>query len=90
MGRLPLSIDVTSNDRKELAKLLIGGVQQVRVVLRALALLQLAKGSSAPRISQVVPLTLQAIRTIGLRLPARRSAIGALREAAPWRRRYVG
>jgi transposase len=44
-----------------------GGVQQVRVVLRALALLQLAKGASAPRISEVVPLTPQAIRKVGHR-----------------------
>jgi putative transposase len=64
MGRPPLSIDVTPQDQKELAKLLSGGVQQVRVVLRALTLLQLAKGASAPRISQLVPLTPQAIRTI--------------------------
>src|SRR3954453_10252242 len=64
MGRPPLSIDVTPKDQKELVKLLSGGVQQVRVVLRALALLQLAKGASAPRISEVVPLTAQAIRTI--------------------------
>jgi transposase len=35
--------------------------------LRALALQQLAKGASAPRISQVVPFTPQAIRTIGHR-----------------------
>jgi putative transposase len=55
MGRPPLTIDVTPKDQKELAKLLSGGVQQVRVVLRALALLQLAKGASAPRISLVVP-----------------------------------
>jgi transposase len=67
MGRPPLRIDVTSKDQKELVKLLSGGVQQVRVVLRALALLQLAKGASAPRISQVLPLTSQAIRTIGRR-----------------------
>jgi len=67
MGRPPPSIDVTPKDQKELAKLLSGGVQQVRVVLRALALLQLAKGTGAPRISQVVPLTPQAIRTIGHR-----------------------
>jgi tetratricopeptide (TPR) repeat protein len=61
MGRPPLSINVTPKDQKELAKLLSGGVQQVRVVVRALALLQLARGTSAPRISQVVPLTPQAI-----------------------------
>ena len=67
MGRPPLRIDVTPKDQKELAKLLSGGVQQVRVVLRALALLQLAKGASTPRISQVVPLTSQAIRTIARR-----------------------
>ena len=67
MGRPPLSIDVTPKDQKELAKLLSGGVQQVRVVLRALALLQLAKGASAPRTSQLVPLTPQAIRKVGHR-----------------------
>lgn len=67
MGRPPLTIDVTPKDQKELAKLLSGGVQQVRVILRALALLQLAKGASAPRISNVIPLTPQAIRKIGHR-----------------------
>ena len=44
-----------------------GGVQQVRVVLRAVALLQLAKGVSAPKIADMVPLTAQAIRKIGHR-----------------------
>jgi hypothetical protein len=67
MARPPLQIDVSPKDQKELAKLLSGGVQQVRVVLRALALLQLAKGTSAPRISQFISLTPQAIRTIGRR-----------------------
>jgi putative transposase len=67
MGRPPLSIDVTPKDQKELARLLSGGVQQVRVVLRALALLQLAQRASAPRISSVVPLTPQAIRKVGHR-----------------------
>jgi putative transposase len=67
MGRPPLSIEITKKDQKELAKLLSGGVQQVRVVLRALALLQLAKGASAPRISSMVPLTAQAIRKVGHR-----------------------
>src|SRR5260221_3876838 len=67
MGRPPLRIDVKPKDRNELIKLLNGGVQQVRVVLRALALLQLAKGASAPRISEVVPLTPQAIRKVGHR-----------------------
>jgi len=67
MGRPPLSIDIAPKDRRELAELLGGGVQQVRVILRALALLQLAKGASAPQISDLVPLTSQAIRNIGRR-----------------------
>lgn len=44
-----------------------GGVRQVRVVLRALALLQLAKGAAAPRIAGVIPLTAQAVRNVGRR-----------------------
>ena len=44
-----------------------GGVQQVRVVLRALALLQLAQDASATQIAKVVPLTAQAIRRLGHR-----------------------
>jgi putative transposase len=67
MGRPPLTTDVTPKDQQELTRLLSGGVQQVRVVLRPLALPQLARGASAPRISRVVPLTSQAIRTIGRR-----------------------
>jgi transposase len=47
--------------------MLSGGVQQVRAVLRALALLQLGKGVSAPRIAASVPLTPQAIRKVGHR-----------------------
>ena len=64
---LPCALKITSKDKKELRKLLSGGVQQVRVVLRALALLNLAEGVSAPRIAGMVPLTAQAIRKIGHR-----------------------
>jgi transposase len=67
MGRPPLNIEVKPKDQNELTKLLSGGIQQVRVVLRALTLLQLAKGVSAPSISKVVPLTPQAIRKVGHR-----------------------
>src|SRR5215469_2075980 len=55
MGRPPLTIDVSPKDRKELVKLLSGGVQQVRVVLRALALLQLAKGLVHRRLPRSSP-----------------------------------
>ena len=67
MGRPPLSIDVAKKDQHELRTLLKGGVQQVRVVLRALALLQLAEEASAPQIAKVLPLTAQAIRRLGHR-----------------------
>ena len=67
MARPALRIEVTAKDRKELRKLLSGGVQQVRVVLRAVALSQLARGVSAPRIASVIPLTPQAIRKVGHR-----------------------
>ena len=67
MGRPPLRIEVSTKDQKELQKLVSGGVQPVRVVLRALALLLLGKGVSAPCISAMVPLTPQAIRKVGHR-----------------------
>ncbi len=67
MARPALRIEVTTKHQKALRKLLSGGVQQVRVVLRAVALLQLAKGVSAPRVAAVVPLTPQAIRKVGHR-----------------------
>jgi putative transposase len=43
MARPALRIEISMKDQKELRRLLSAGVQQVRVVLRALALLQLAK-----------------------------------------------
>jgi putative transposase len=67
MSRPALQIKLASKDEKELRKLLRGGVQQVRVVLRAIALLQLGKGVSAPRMASVIPLTPQAIRKLGHR-----------------------
>jgi putative transposase len=67
MARAALRIDVAKKDQKTLKKLLSGGVQPVRVILRALVLQQMAKGVSAPRIATVVPVTAQAIRKIGHR-----------------------
>jgi transposase len=67
MARPALRIQVSTKDRKELKKLVSGGVQPVRVVLRALALLQLTPGISAPRIAAMVQLTAQAIRKVGHR-----------------------
>ena len=67
MARPALRIEVSAKDQKQLRKLVSAGVQQVRVVLRALALLQLARGATAPRIAGVIPLTAQAIRNVGRR-----------------------
>ena len=67
MGRPPLHIDIAKKDQQQLRALLKGGVQQVRVVLRALALLQLAEKASAPQIGKVIPLTPQSIRRLGHR-----------------------
>ena len=67
MGRPPLNIHVTRKDQQELRSLLKGGVQQVRLVLRALALLRLSEDVSAPQIAKTIPLTPQAIRRLGHR-----------------------
>jgi hypothetical protein len=43
------------------------GPESTAEVLRALALLQLARGVAAPRIADMIPLTPQAIRNVGRR-----------------------
>jgi putative transposase len=48
MARRPIRISVSSKDRKPINELLSSTVQPVRVVLRALALLHLAEGATAP------------------------------------------
>ena len=48
MARPALRVGVSKKDQAELKKLSSGGVQQVRVVQRVLALLRLADGVSAP------------------------------------------
>lgn len=82
MARAALRIKVSTKDQKELRTLLRGGIEQVRVVLRALALLELAKGIASPQIARVIPLTAQAIRNLG-----RRYQEGGLERALYERRR---
>ena len=67
MPRPPLPFRLKAQDAKVLHGLLHGGVQQVRVVLRALALRHLDGGDSAPEVARRVPLTPQAIRKIAQR-----------------------
>jgi hypothetical protein len=70
MARRPVSIDVKPQDLAEVEKLLRRGVQQVRVVVRALALRLLAHKATAPQVAQTVPLTAKAIREIAHRYNA--------------------
>src|SRR5215472_2139006 len=67
MARAALRINVAVSDQQELRRLVSGGRQSVRVVLRALALLQLAQGVNAPCIARMLVLTPQAIRKVGHR-----------------------
>jgi putative transposase len=67
MGRPALRIEIAKKDQQELRKLVKGGIQQVRVVLRALALLQLAEHARVPQIAKMVQLTPQAVRRLAHR-----------------------
>jgi transposase len=62
-----LPFRLKAHDVQALDTLLHGGVQQVRVVLRAMTLAQLGRGASAPDVARLVPLTPQAIRKIAHR-----------------------
>jgi transposase len=76
MPRPPLRVDVSKKDQAALKKLLAGGIEQVRVAMRAVALLRLGEGMGAPQIAAVLPLTRQAVRNL-----ARRYEQGGLERA---------
>jgi transposase len=81
MPRPPTQFQLKQQDAKDLEALLHGGVQQVRVVLRALAMLHLHRGASAPDVARLVRLSPQAVRKIAHRY--RKGGIeGALYERA--------
>ncbi len=67
MARRPIPIRIKPKDFAQLGELLRRGVQQVRVVLRALALRQLGGGVTAPQVAQTLPLTAKAVRQIAHR-----------------------
>jgi len=48
-----LQLEIAAEDQKELRNLLRGGIQQVWVTLRALTLLRLADGMTAPQIARL-------------------------------------
>lgn len=64
MARPALRIALTRKDETALESLLAGGLQPVRVVQRALALLQLAEGMNAPQVAKMVRLTAQTVRNL--------------------------
>ena len=59
-----LEVKLPKSDERSLVQLLRSGVQQVRVVLRSLALLQLSGGDSAPAIARRLRLTPKTVRDI--------------------------
>ena len=68
MARRPIRISVSRKDRRLLDELLSTGVQPVRVVLRALALLHLADGSTATdTVHSLKRLTAKAVRSVAHR-----------------------
>jgi putative transposase len=62
-----LEVKLPKSDERSLVQLLRSGVQQVRVVLRSLALLQLSGGDSAPMLARRLRLTPKTVRDIGKR-----------------------
>lgn len=67
MPRPALRLKVSRKDQATLKRLLAGGVEQVRVVLRAVALQRLGEGMGAPQVAAVLPLSRQSVRNIARR-----------------------
>lgn len=76
MGRPPTPFRLRPSDRERLHGMLRGGLQQVRVVMRAMALLQLDAGASASQVAKVV-----ALSEAGIRLVAKRYRRGGVEQA---------
>ena len=67
MSRRPIEFQVSREDEETLREILRAGIQQVRVVLRAIALEQLAAGQAAPAVARIVHVSPQAVRRIAHR-----------------------
>ena len=67
MARRRIPIKVKPKDRNRIERLVQAGVQQVRVVVRALALRRLAQGAVAAQVAEALPLTAKAVRQIAHR-----------------------
>src|ERR1035438_7524013 len=62
-----LGVQLKKSDRDKLDGMLSGGIQAVRVILRALVLYQLHDGKAASEVAANVRLTPKAVREIGWR-----------------------
>jgi transposase len=62
-----LEISLTAKDRQQMEQLLGGGLQSVRTVIRALALLQMDQGQSTPAVAANLMLSAKAVWQIGVR-----------------------
>jgi transposase len=68
MGRgKRLEIALTAKDRQQIEQVLGGGLQAVRTVIRALALLQMDQGQSTPAVGANLMLSAKAVWQIGKR-----------------------
>jgi putative transposase len=67
MSRRPIDFQVSREDQKAIREILRAGIQQVRVVLRAIALEQLTAGQTAPAVSRIVHFSPQAVRRVAHR-----------------------
>lgn len=65
-----IPVSIQPRDLARIEALLRSGVQQVRLVLRALALRQLSHGAGAPEVARALPLSAKAIRQIAHRYTA--------------------
>ncbi len=67
MARRPIEFALSRQDQKAVQEILKAGIQQVRVVLRAIALEQLNQGKTAPVVARIVHFSSQAVRRIAHR-----------------------
>jgi len=67
MSRRPIDFQLSRRDQNAIGEILRAGVQQVRVVLRAIALEQLTAGQTAPVVARIVHFSPQAVRRIAHR-----------------------
>ena len=67
MSRHPIECALSRPDQKAVDEMLRAGIQQVRVVLRAIALDQLSQGQTAPAVARMVHFSPQAVRRIAHR-----------------------